>query len=178
MTEWVELQIYIKFCTKLEHSFPGTISMTQKATAMGNWWLAASSQQYTCWCITSYAGFFGKTSNCPGDSTSLQPRFGAQWLLAFPQSKITFERESLSMKFRKIWRGSWWQLGELCEVSRCLLWRRLRHHSYVQCFLYLVSSSINISTFHITWLGPFWIYLICPYCSKYFFEKGKLDWYL
>ena len=28
--------------------------------------------------------------------------------------------------------------------------------SFVQCFLYLVSSSINVSVFHITWLDTFW----------------------
>ena len=28
--------------------------------------------------------------------------------------------------------------------------------SYVQCFLYLVSSSINVSNFHIEWLDTFW----------------------
>ena len=28
--------------------------------------------------------------------------------------------------------------------------------SYVQCFLYVVSSSTNASIFHITWLDTFW----------------------
>ena len=32
--------------------------------------------------------------------------------------------------------------------------------SYVQCFLYLLSSSINVSIFHITWLDTFWPDLI------------------
>ena len=33
--------------------------------------------------------------------------------------------------------------------------------SYVQCFLYLlVSSSINVSIFHITWLDTFWTDLL------------------
>ena len=32
------------------------------------------------------------------------------------------------MRITKIWQGNWWQLGELCEVPRCLLWRVLRHH--------------------------------------------------
>ena len=45
MTEWVEQRIYIKFCIKLEHSSSENIQMTQKATAMGHWWLAASSRQ-------------------------------------------------------------------------------------------------------------------------------------
>ena len=35
--------------------------------------------------------------------------------------------------------------------------------SYVQCFLYLVSCSINGSIFHITWLDTFWIELILPF---------------
>ena len=37
--------------------------------------------------------------------------------------------------------------------------------SYVQCFLYLVSSSINVSIFHITWLDTFWTYLV--WVSRY-----------
>ena len=32
------------------------------------------------------------------------------------------------MRFRKIRRGSWWWLGELCEVPRGLLWRGLKCH--------------------------------------------------
>ena len=28
--------------------------------------------------------------------------------------------------------------------------------SYIQCFLYLVSSSINVSIFHIMWVDTFW----------------------
>ena len=76
--------------------------------------------------------FFWEMSDNPGDqSAPLQARFGALWLLAFPQIKITFEREEISdhqWDSLKIWWGSWWQLGELCEVLRCLLWRDLRHH--------------------------------------------------
>ena len=39
--------------------------------------------------------FFWETSNHPGDSAPLQPRFGALWLLAFPKTKITFEKEEI-----------------------------------------------------------------------------------
>ena len=42
--------------------------------------------------------------------------------------------------------------------------------SYVQCFLYLVSSSINVSIFHITWLGTFWTDLIFLYCGVWILE--------
>ena len=44
----------------------------------------------------SDAEIFDKTSNHPGDSAPLQPRFGALWLLAFPKINTTFEREEIS----------------------------------------------------------------------------------
>ena len=67
-------------------------------------WLAASSRQCTNSWITSCAGFFGKTSNHPGDSVPLQPRFGTLQLLDFPKIKITFEREEIS--------DHWWDSGK------------------------------------------------------------------
>ena len=76
MTEPVEQQICIKFYVRLEHSSSKTVQMTQKATAMGNWSLATSSQ-HTHSCVMSRAEFCGETSNHPGDSAPLQPRFGA-----------------------------------------------------------------------------------------------------
>ena len=91
MTESVESQICIRFCIKLEHSPTETIRMTQKATAVGNWWLAARSDN-----LPTRAGFSGGTSNHPGNSAPLQPGFGALWLLAFPKTKISFEREEIS----------------------------------------------------------------------------------
>ena len=96
MTEQVEQWIFITFCVKLEHSFVETIQMIQKATATGNGWLAASSWQHTYSCITFHEEFFCETSNYPGDSAPLQPRFDALWLLAFPKTKITFEKEEIS----------------------------------------------------------------------------------
>ena len=136
MTERIEQRICIKFWVKLEHSCAETIQMIQKTAAMGNWWLAVPSPQRP----PTHASYLvqSKTWNHPGDSAPLQPRFGALQLLSFPKTKITFEKEEISdqlMRFRKIWRGSWWWLEELCEVPRCLLWRGLRHH----CPMYNVS---------------------------------------
>ena len=96
MTDQVEQWMCIRLCIKLEHSSTETICMIQKATAIGNSWLAASSQQCTCSCIASLAEFFGKTSNYPGDLASLQPRFDTPPLVAFPKTKITFERQEIS----------------------------------------------------------------------------------
>ena len=158
MTEWVEQRICIKFCVKLEHPSAETIRMIQKAAAMSYWGLAASSRQYTHSCITSHAEFFAKTSNHPGDSVPLQPRFGALQLLAFPKTKISFEKEEISDhqwdsgKYDRAADGNsnkgfcrvFWTveetLRELCEVPRCLLWMGLRHNCpmcNVSCILYL-----------------------------------------
>ena len=86
---------------------------------------------------------FWQNMKSPRWLSLLQPTFGALWLLAFPKTEISFEMEEISdcQRFRKIWWGSWWRLGELCEVPRCLLWRGLRCHCpmyNVSCILYLL----------------------------------------
>ena len=141
LTEQVEKWSYIKFCVKLEHSCIETIWMIQKTAAMGNWWLAALSQQCAHSCITSHAEIFGKTSNHPGDSAPLQSRFDALWLLAFPKSKITFKREEIS--------DHWWDSGKydgwLMVIERTVWGPKVpalkgteASLSYVQSFFYLV----------------------------------------
>ena len=84
------------FALKLEHSSMEVIQMTQKAAAMDNWWFTALPRQHACSYVMSRAGFFGETSNHPGDSAALQPRCGTLRLLAFPTTKITFERAEIS----------------------------------------------------------------------------------
>ena len=65
----------------------------------------------------SHAEFCGETLNYPGDSALLQPRFGALQLLAFPKTKITFEREEMSDhqrdsgKYDKAADGDWENYG-------------------------------------------------------------------
>ena len=134
MTEQVEQWICIKFCINLEHSSMETIRVNQKATAIGNWWLAASSRQHTHSCIMSCAECFGEMSNHSGDSVPLQPMFRALPLLAFPKTKIIFEREEIS--------DHQWDLGKYGRAAdgdwncvRSLLWRGPRYH----CPVYNVS---------------------------------------
>ena len=69
--------------------------MIQKAAGMGNWWLAASSWQHACSCFMSHA-VFRRNTKSPRWLSPLQPRFGALCLLAFPKTKITFEKEEIS----------------------------------------------------------------------------------
>ena len=69
--------------------------MMQMVTAMGNWWLAASSRQCTCSCITSHAVFWQNIK----PPRWLSPPTAQIWCpvtLAFPTIKITFEREEIS----------------------------------------------------------------------------------
>ena len=142
-TEWVEQWICIKFFVKLEHSSMRTIQIIEKDTVMGNWWSAASSQQCTCSCTTSRAVFWTNIKSprwlspltaqiwCPATS-GFSPNWNHLW------KGRDFR---LSVRFRKIWQGSWWQLGELCEVPRCLLWRELRHHCpmyNISCIFYVL----------------------------------------
>ena len=127
-TEPVEQWICIKLCVKLEHSSVETIEMIQKGTAMGN---VIGSFNTTMHLLIhhTYCRVFAETSNHPGDSDPLRPRFGALQLLDFLKTKITFEREEIQENTMRQ------RLGELCKVPRCLLWRWLRHH----CPMYNVS---------------------------------------
>ena len=162
MTEQVEQWICIKFCVKLEHSSAETLQMIQKTTGMSNWWWATSSQQCTRSLIMSYAEFFDETLNYPGDSATLQHRFGNSWLLAFPQTKNTFDWKRRdfrsSGRFRKMWRGSWWWLEELCEYfeGEFFEWDYFEWDwgIIVLCTMFILSFIFN-KCLYITWLDTF-----------------------
>ena len=83
---------------------------------------------------------FGKTSNHPGGLAPLQPRFGALRLLAFPKTKIAFEREEISGKYDGAADGDWKNCvrseGAYFEGDWGII---------VLCTMFLVSSSINVS---------------------------------
>ena len=122
---------------------------------MGNWWLAASSWQHAHSYITSSAEFFGKTSNRPGDSVPLQPRLGALQLLAFTNwFQIMYEiQKNTTGQLMEIGRIVWGPKVPSLKETEVFL-------SYVQRFLYLVLSSINVCIFHIVWMDTFWTDLI------------------
>ena len=168
MTEWIEQLICIKFCTKLEHSFLwGNYLDVSEGHSYGQvWWLAASSLQHARSCITSYGKFFGETSNHPGISVPLQPRFCTLKFQALPKTKITFEREDCQWDSRKYnWAADgnsnkgfcrvFWTveetLGELYWDPKVPILKGTEAPlSYVHSLCLL--SSVNVSIFHITWL--------------------------
>ena len=132
---------------------------------MGNWWLSTSSWQCARSCIRSHEEFFWETSNHPGDLACLQPRFGALWLLAFPKTKITFEREEIS--------DCWWDSGKYDRAAdgnweNCVRSQGAYFEGdwaiIVICTMFLVSYSITVPIFHSLWLDTFWTDLKYPAC--------------
>ena len=163
MTERVEQQICIKVCVKLEHSSMATVQMTQKTAAMGNWWLAASSQQCACSCITFCAEFWAKHQITQVTQPPYSPDVAPCnfWLLPKLKSPLKRKRfqtvdeiqENTMGQLMAIGRTVWGPKVPTLKGTEALL-------SYVPCFLYLVSSSVNVSIFHSTWLDTFWTDLI------------------
>ena len=119
-SKWLSKWSNVKFCIKLGHSSMETIWMIQKATAMGNRQLAASSQQCARLCITTCAEFFWWNIKSPRWLSPLQPRFGTLQLLAYPKTKITFEKKEIldgqwdSGKYNRVADGDW----ENCVMSQ------------------------------------------------------------
>ena len=72
MTEQVEQQICLKFCVKLKCSSMKTIWMMPQLWATGDWQLHYDNVPIHA---SGLVQFFGETSNHPGDSAPLQPRF-------------------------------------------------------------------------------------------------------
>ena len=128
----------------------------------GNWRLAASSQPCACSCIMSCAEFFGKTSNHPGDSA---PPTAQIWCLA---TSVFFQNQNhlwkgrdfrLSMRFGKIWEGSWlqfqkkdfavfWEREEVWEVwENCVRFQGASFEEdwcvIVLCTVFLVPCVFN-----------------------------------
>ena len=111
---------------------------------------------------SSLVQFFGETSNHPVDSAPLQPIFGTLWLLAFPQTKIIFEREEIS--------DHWWDSGkydgtadgdwENCVRSQGAYFEEA-WGILVLYTVFLVSSSTNACIFPYCMAGYF---LYKPHC--------------
>ena len=142
MTEQVKQRICIKFCIKLEHSSMETVLIMQKATAMGNWWLAAS-WQHAHSCITSHAEFFGKTSN-PTYSPDLAPC--DFWLVSELKSPLKGKGFETVNEIQENTVGQLMVIGRTVWGPKVLTLKGTEASlSYVQCFLYLVSSSVNVS---------------------------------
>ena len=131
----------ILLCVKLEHYSAETVWMIQKATAVGNWWLAVSSQ-CTC-CTMSCAEILVKQQitqvSQPLSSPDLAPC--DFWLIPKLKSPLIGER------FQNV---SQWDsgntMGQLMAIGRTVwgvkvpTWRGLRPH----CLMYNVSCTLYL----------------------------------
>ena len=157
MTKQVEQWICIKFCVTIEHSSAETTQMIQKTVAMGNWWLAASSWQWAHSCIMSHAEFSGETSNHPGNSVPLQPKFGTLWLLTIPKTKITFSDWKNCVRSQDAYFEGGWGVIVLCTMFLvpCILFNKWLYFSYYMAG-YLLDRAHT--TFCFLYFGPVWTF--------------------
>ena len=164
MTEQVQQWICIKFCVKLEHYSMETIQMTQKAAAVGNWWWEASSWQHAAHASCLMQSFLVKhpiiQMTQPLHSPDLVPC--DFWL--FPKLKSPLKGKRFQT-VNVIKQNTMWQLmasGRTVWGPKVPILKGTEMSlSYVQYFLYLLSSSINIPIFHITWMNTFWTDPVC-----------------
>ena len=140
-----------------------TIRMIQKAAAMGNWRLAASSEQCTCSCITPRAVFWQNVKTHRWPSPSYSPYLMPCNFWLFPKLKSPLKGK----RFQTIDEIQENKTGQLMVIGRIVWGPKVPtlkgtevSLSYVWYFLYFVSSSIDVSIFHITWLDIFWTDLI------------------
>ena len=163
MTKWVEQKICIKFCVKLEHSSMETIWMIQKAAAMAtdDWQLHHNKASAHALCLMQ--SFLAKLQisqvTQPPYSPGLAPcNFWLFLKLKSPSKEKTIDeiQENMMGQLMAIGRPVWGPKMPTLEGTEASL-------SHIQCFLYLVSSSTNVSVFHITWLDTFWTDL--TYCT-------------
>ena len=168
MTEQVGQRICNKFCVKLQSFSVETMQMIQKAAVMGNWWLAASSQQCARSCITSQVqSFLAKYQITQVTQPPYSPDLATCDFWLFPKLKspsrgkrfqtISDIQENTTGLLMAIGRTVWGPKVPTLKGTEVSL-------SYVQYFLYLVSL-INVPSFPITWLDTFWtdLYVIDIY---------------
>ena len=91
----------------------------------------------------------------------LQPRFGALQLLAFPKTKISSEREEISGHQWDSGKYDWAADGNWKNCVRSVgAYSEAEWGIIVLWTMFLVSSSINVSSFHSAWLDTFWTDLV------------------
>ena len=102
--------------------------MIQKAALAGKRRLATSPRQRTCTCTTSRAEFFCKTTITQVTQPLYSPDVAPCDLWLFPKLKSLLKGKRFQT-INEIQENMMEQLmGELYEVTRCLLGRELRHH--------------------------------------------------
>ena len=143
MSEWVAQWICITFCvvwTFLHGSYAAdSEGHSYEQLVIGSF---ITTMQPLMYRVLFIGVFFDKTSNHPGDSAPLWPKFGTLWLLTFLKTKMTFERKEIS--------NHQWDSGKYNGAADGNLEKYVRSQGayfegdwgIVLCTMFLVSSSI------------------------------------
>ena len=167
MTEWIQQWTYIIFCVKFELPPQKLFGWFRRPQlwATGDWQLHMTMclliHHILCrvfwWNITSPRWLSPPIAQIWRPATSA---FSQNWNHLWKGSDFR-----PSLRFRKIQQG---QLvaGRTVWGPKVLTLNGTEVSlSYVHSFLYLVSSWINVSIFHSTWLDTFWTGLMFTYIS-------------
>ena len=132
--------------------------MIQKAATIGNWWLQLPHYNAPIHTSPLMQSFLVKHQT----TQVTQPRYSPDlmpcdfWL--FPNLKSPLKGK----RFQYIGEIQENMTGQLMTIGRTVWGPNMPtlkgtegSLSYVQCVLYLVSSSVNVPIFHITWLDTF-----------------------
>ena len=163
MTEWVEQWICIRFCLKIEHSSMEIIWI-QKAQlwTAGDWQLHHDNTPAHTSCLMQK--FLVKHQITQMTQAPYSPDLVPCDFWLFPKLKSPLKGK----RFHTINEIQENKMGQLMATGRTVWGAKVPtlkatevSLSYVQCFLYLVSPSINVSILHITWLDTFWTDFVC-----------------
>ena len=99
------------------------------------------------------------------------------WL--FPKLKSPLKRKILDCQIQENMTGQLMAIGGTVWGPKVPTLKRTEASlSHIQCFLYLVSSSINVSIFHIIWLDTFWTDFIYSFWYMYVLNKQHVLFFL
>ena len=163
MTEQVGQWICVRFCIKLAHSSmdDSEVFRGRRNECSTNERVAQILQRRLRICC-KWSTFCNKQNTRECSTWPLQPRSGALQLLAFPQTKITIDRQEIL--------GHWWDSGkydggtdgvwENCVRSQGTYFEGERG-IIILCTIFLISCILLINVFilHITWLDTLHIHI-------------------
>ena len=145
MTEQVEQWICIKFCVKLEHSSMETYSKDSEGYSDGQLVICSFIMRTYLFMHRILCRVFWQNVKSP---SWLSPSIAQIWhpvTLTFPQTKIIFDREEIS-EIQENTTEQLMVIGKTVWGPKMPTLKRTKASlSCVQCFLYLLSSPVNVA---------------------------------
>ena len=159
MIDWVEQQICIKFCIKQMNIPPWKLFgwfRNLQLWATGDWQLHQDNMPTQVSCLLQ--SFLAKPQITQVTQHPYSPDLALYDFWLFPKLKLPFKgkRFQRTNGIQENMTGQLMAIGTTMWGSKVHTVKRTEVSlSCVQGFLYLVSSSISVSIFHITWLDTF-----------------------